>query len=183
MVIEQRGLVDDTLSFWVGESGQTSIVQLRRPVGADKAGRDHDPNTSSMWTADDDATGGRIVGETDDPCLLEEPAHVHDPRGTLFDHGKETDRPMGRDSRVTDLHGHEVKRLLTWQTGFQRLGRVAIGGEKASVSAFWSRTGSHGPGKRSRTERDSCVEGVAGEMLGSTRPFRSRDGALASEEP
>lgn len=117
--LKQRGLLDETLVVWGGEFGRTPMVELRRPDDADNAGRDHHPNAYSMWMAGGGLGGGRVVGRTDDLCLnvVEDPVHVHDLQATLlhllgFDHEKLTYRHMGRDFRLTDVHGHVMNRLL-----------------------------------------------------------------------
>ena len=117
--LKQRGLLDETLVVWGGEFGRTPMVELRRPDDADNAGRDHHPNAYSMWMAGGGLGSGRVVGRTDDLCLnvVEDPVHVHDLQATLlhllgFDHEKLTYRHMGRDFRLTDVHGHVVKQLL-----------------------------------------------------------------------
>ena len=117
--LKQRGLLDETLVVWGGEFGRTPMVELRRPDDADNAGRDHHPNAYSMWMAGGGLGGGRVVGRTDDLCLnvVEDPVHVHDLQATLlhllgFDHEKLTYRHMGRDFRLTDVHGHVAKQLL-----------------------------------------------------------------------
>jgi uncharacterized protein (DUF1501 family) len=117
--LKQRGLLDETLIVWGGEFGRTPMVEIRRPDDADNAGRDHHPNAYSMWMAGGGLRGGQVVGKTDDLCLevVEDPVHVHDLQATLlhllgFDHEKLTYRHMGRDFRLTDVHGQVVKKLL-----------------------------------------------------------------------
>ena len=62
---------------------------------------------------------GYTHGETDELCLkpVSGGVHVHDLQATLlhnlgFDHEKLTYRHMGRDFRLTDVHGTVVRDLL-----------------------------------------------------------------------
>lgn len=59
------------------------------------------------------------MGETDDYCynIVRDPVHVHDLQATILhlagiDHTKLTYRYMGRDFRLTDVHGKVVKEML-----------------------------------------------------------------------
>jgi len=117
--LKQRGLLDETLVIWGGEFGRTPMVEMRRPDETENAGRDHHPNAYSMWMAGGGLRGGHVVGETDELCLniTENPIHVHDLQATMlhllgFDHEKLTYRHMGRDFRLTDVHGRVEPALL-----------------------------------------------------------------------
>jgi uncharacterized protein (DUF1501 family) len=117
--LKQRGLLDETLVVWGGEFGRTPMVEVRRPQEADNAGRDHHPNAYSMWMAGGGIKGGQTIGTTDDLGMkpVEDPVHVHDLQATLlhclgFDHTKLTYHFMGRDFRLTDVHGEVVRKLL-----------------------------------------------------------------------
>ncbi len=95
------------------------MVELRRPDDASNAGRDHHPNAYSMWMAGGGLRRGTVVGKTDDLGLsvAEDPVHVHDLQATLlhllgFDHEKLTYRHMGRDFRLTDVHGQVMPQML-----------------------------------------------------------------------
>lgn len=112
--LKQRGLLDDTLLVWGGEFGRTPMVQ-----GGDN-GRDHHNRSFSMWLAGGGVKAGHIHGETDDLGfnVVRDPVHVHDLNATLlhllgFDHEKLTYRFQGRDYRLTDVHGHVVKGILS----------------------------------------------------------------------
>jgi arylsulfatase A-like enzyme len=72
-----------------------------------------------MWLAGGGVKGGVSYGETDDFSynITENPVHVHDLNATIlhllgFDHTKLTYRAQGRDFRLTDVHGHVVKKVL-----------------------------------------------------------------------
>ena len=83
-------------------------------------GRDHHPKAYSMWMAGGGIKPGTIHGTTDDLGynIIENPVHVHDLQATLmhclgFDHERLTFRSQGRDFRLTDVHGHVIKAILT----------------------------------------------------------------------
>ncbi len=117
--LKRLGLLDDTLVVWGGEFGRTPMVEIRKPEEAANAGRDHHPHAFSMWMAGGGIKGGYVHGETDELCLkvTKDPVHVHDLQATWlhqlgFDHEKLTYRHMGRDFRLTDVHGRVVNELL-----------------------------------------------------------------------
>ncbi len=112
--LKQRGLLDDTLVVWGGEFGRTPMVQ----GGND--GRDHHNRCFSVWLAGGGLKKGHVHGVTDDFGfnVAADPVHVHDLNATLlhllgFDHEKLTYRFQGRDYRLTDVHGHLVKGILS----------------------------------------------------------------------
>jgi len=118
--LKRLGLLDETLVIWGGEFGRTPMVEIRKPEEAANAGRDHHPHAFSMWMAGGGIKGGYVHGETDELCLhvTKDPVHVHDLQATWlnqlgFDHEKLTYRHMGRDFRLTDVHGRVVKELLS----------------------------------------------------------------------
>ena len=117
--LKQRGLLEDTLVVWAGEFGRTPMSEMRRPEDADNAGRDHNPNGYSIWLSGGGVKTGQVIGKTDDFSLniLEDKVHVNDLQATIlhllgFDHTRLTYRFMGREFRLTDVHGEVVKKLL-----------------------------------------------------------------------
>lgn len=117
--LKRRGLLDETLVVWGGEFGRTPMVEIRKPEEAANAGRDHQPGAYSMWMAGGGVKAGYVHGETDELCLsiTKDPVHVHDLQATIlnqmgFDHEKFTYKFMGRDFRLTDVHGVVQKGLL-----------------------------------------------------------------------
>ena len=111
--LKQQGMLDDTLVVWGGEFGRTPMVQ----GGND--GRDHHPNSFSMWFAGGGIKPGQTIGSTDELGfnVAEDSVHVHDLHATLlhllgFDHKKLTYRFQGRDYRLTDVHGELVDRMI-----------------------------------------------------------------------
>jgi hypothetical protein len=118
--LKRRGLLDETLVVWGGEFGRTPMVEIRKPEEAANAGRDHHPSAFSMWMAGGGMKGGYVHGETDELCLsvARDPVHVHDLQATIlhslgFDHERLTYPFMGRDFRLTDVHGKVVHDLLS----------------------------------------------------------------------
>lgn len=120
--LKQRGMLEDTLVIWGGEFGRTPTVELPDP-GANSGmvnGRDHNPYGFSMWVAGGGMKKGLVYGATDEFgfAAAEKKVHVHDLHATLlnqlgFDHEKFTYRYAGRDFRLTDVHGHVVRDLIS----------------------------------------------------------------------
>lgn len=111
--LKQHGMLDDTLVIWTGEFGRTPMVQ----GGND--GRDHHPNSFSLWMAGGGVKSGMTYGATDELGfnVAENPVHVHDLHATIlhllgFDHKQLTYRFQGRDYRLTDVHGEVVHSIL-----------------------------------------------------------------------
>jgi len=116
--LKQRGLLEDTLVIWGGEFGRTSFSQGR--LTATNYGRDHHPGCFSMWMAGAGVKPGITYGETDDFSynVIRDGVHVHDFQATLLhllgiDHEKLTFKHQGRRYRLTDVHGHVVKDILS----------------------------------------------------------------------
>ena len=115
--LKQRGLLEDTLVVWGGEFGRT----IYRQGGNEKTfGRDHHPRCFSIWMAGGGVKPGMSYGQTDEwgYNIVENGVHVHDLNATIlhlmgFDHERLTYRFQGRDYRLTDVHGHVVKSILT----------------------------------------------------------------------
>jgi Protein of unknown function (DUF1501) len=117
--LKQRGLLDDTLVIWGGEFGRTPMVETNPALGRSR-GRDHHPQAFTLWLAGGGIKQGLTYGATDELGfhVVEKPVHVHDLQATIlhllgFDHEKLTFRHAGRDFRLTDVHGHVVKDILT----------------------------------------------------------------------
>ncbi len=117
--LKRRGMLNDTLVVWGGEFGRTPVCEIRNTMEADNAGRDHHPQGYSMWLAGGGIKGGQVIGKTDEMgfFVTEDQVHVHDLQATImhtlgFDHTKLTYRYMGRDFRLTDIHGNVVKKML-----------------------------------------------------------------------
>ena len=117
--LKQRGLLEDTLVVWGGEFGRTPMSEFRRPEDASNAGRDHNPNGYTMWMTGGGIKTGQVIGKTDEFGLniLEDKVDINDLQATMlhllgFDHTKLTYRFMGREFRLTDVHGEVVRKLV-----------------------------------------------------------------------
>ncbi|MFZ2279866.1 MAG: DUF1501 domain-containing protein [Prosthecobacter sp.] len=115
--LKQRGLLDDTLIVWGGEFGRTTYSQGK--LEPTNHGRDHHGRCFTMWLAGGGVKPGLQFGETDDFCfnVARDPVHVHDLNATLLhllgiDHERLTYRAEGRDFRLTDVHGHVVRKVI-----------------------------------------------------------------------
>jgi len=111
--LEQRGLLADTLVLWGGEFGRT-------PDDPTQDGRGHNSKGYSMWMAGAGVKGGHVHGSTDEYGYeaIDGKVRIHDLHATLLhilglDHERLTYRWGGRDFRLTDVHGHVVKAILS----------------------------------------------------------------------
>ena len=115
--LKRRGMLEDTLVVWGGEFGRTPMVEASGALGR-KLGRDHHPQTFTMWMAGGGVPGGQTIGKTDELGFhpVEEPIHVHDIQATILhqlgiNHERLTFTFAGRDYRLTDVFGQVVKKL------------------------------------------------------------------------
>jgi hypothetical protein len=115
--LKQRGLLDETLVVWGGEFGRTNYSQGK--LTATDYGRDHHPRCFTMWLCGGGIRPGITHGATDDfgYNVITDPVHVHDLQATVLyllgiDHERLTYKFQGRDYRLTDVHGHVVKKIL-----------------------------------------------------------------------
>jgi len=115
--LKDRGLLDDTLVIWGGEFGRTPFGQ---GDPAAPKGRDHFGRAFSWWLAGGGVKAGHVHGATDDFGwnITADPIHVHDMQATIMhlagiDHTRLTYRYQGRQFRLTDVHGHVVKDILS----------------------------------------------------------------------
>ena len=113
--LKQQGMLDDVLVIWGGEFGRTPMGELRSPTG-----RDHHIDAFTMWLAGGGIKSGITHGKTDELGfgVIEGKTHVHDLQATILhqlglDHTKLTYRFQGRDFRLTDVHGHVIKEILS----------------------------------------------------------------------
>ena len=101
-----------------GEFGRTPFRE-GRTAGGNTLGRDHYPDSYSMWLAGGGIKGGYTHGESDELgfSIARDKVHVHDLHATVlhlmgFDHEKLTYRHAGRDYRLTDVSGRVVKEIV-----------------------------------------------------------------------
>jgi hypothetical protein len=111
--LKRRGMLEDTLVIWGGEFGRT-------PMSQGGNGRDHHTKSGAIFMAGGGVKGGMTFGETDPFGFgaIKDPFHVHDFHATMLhllgiDHLKLTYKYAGRNFRLTDVHGHVVKKILS----------------------------------------------------------------------
>ena len=109
--LKERGMLEETLVIWGGEFGRTPMAQ--------GDGRDHHIKGFSIWLAGGGIRGGISHGATDELgyMAVEDVVSVHDLHATMLyllgiDHTKLTFKFLGRDFRLTDVHGEVVKKIL-----------------------------------------------------------------------
>jgi hypothetical protein len=116
--LRQRGMLDDTLVIFNTEFGRTPYAQSDK----DKAGpgRDHNPETFSIWLAGAGLKHGIAYGASDDMGwkAAENPVDVHDFHATVLhllgiDHKRLTYYHNGIQRRLTNVHGNVVQAILT----------------------------------------------------------------------
>ena len=117
--LKRLGLLDSTLVIWGGEFGRTPMVETNPSLGR-SLGRDHHPQAFTIWMAGGGMKGGLAYGATDELGFhgVENPVHVHDVQATILnalglDHEQLTYEFQGRRFRLTDVHGHVVRDILT----------------------------------------------------------------------
>src|SRR5437764_8657515 len=111
--LKARGLLDDTIVIWTTEFG-------RMPCSQGSKGRDHNPYAFTSWLAGGGIKGGVSYGDSDEWSYkaVRNTAYCYDLHATILhllgiDHEKLTFRHNGIDRRLTDVHGHVIKDILT----------------------------------------------------------------------
>jgi hypothetical protein len=111
--LSERGLLSDTLVVWSTEFG-------RQPFTQGATGRDHNAGTSVGWLAGAGVKGGVAHGESDDWSwrAADGKAYCYDLHATILhlmgiDHEKLTVRHDGTNRRLTDVHGHVIREILS----------------------------------------------------------------------
>ncbi len=111
--LKQRGLLDDTLVVWTTEFGRMPFTQ-----GA--TGRDHNGGTFVTWLAGAGVKGGVSYGKSDEFSYqtVEDETYCYDLHATILhllgvDHERLTVRHNGIDRRLTDVHGHVIREVLS----------------------------------------------------------------------
>jgi hypothetical protein len=112
--LKARGLLDDTLVVWTTEFGRMPTFQK----GA--MGRDHNPKGFTAWLAGAGVKHGFSFGATDEfgYQAVENVVDVHDFHATILhllglDHTRLTYNHNGTSRRLTDVHGHVIREVLT----------------------------------------------------------------------
>ncbi len=113
--LKQRGLLEDTIILWTTEFG-------RMPSSQGGKGRDHNPFVFTNWLCGGGIKGGTTYGESDQwgykPLDRANPTKVYDVHATILhqlgiDHTRLTYRHNGIDRRLTDVHGHVIKEIIS----------------------------------------------------------------------
>ncbi|MEQ9409701.1 MAG: DUF1501 domain-containing protein [Fuerstiella sp.] len=111
--LKARGLSDDTLLIWTTEFGRTPFAQ-----GGD--GRDHNGGSFVTWLAGAGVNAGTSYGRSDDwgYQAVEGKTYCYDFHATVLhllgiDHKRLVYRQNGIDRRLTDVHGHVVREILS----------------------------------------------------------------------
>jgi hypothetical protein len=117
--LKQRGMLEDTLVIWGGEFGRTPFLQ-GKIEDYQNWGRDHHPYVFSIWMAGAGVKPGLTYGASDDFGFnpVQNNVHVHDFQATIMhllgiDHELFTFKHQGRRYRLTDVHGHVVRGILS----------------------------------------------------------------------
>jgi len=112
--LKQRGMLNDVLVVWCTEFGRMPTHQ------EGTSGRDHNPDAFTTWMMGAGIRGGVSFGETDDfgRRSVVDVATVYDFYATMLhllglDHEKLTYYHNGAARRLTDVHGHVLKSVLT----------------------------------------------------------------------
>ncbi|QEG43330.1 DUF1501 domain-containing protein [Roseimaritima ulvae] len=112
--LKQRGLLKDTLVVWCTEFGRMPTFQ------AGASGRDHNPKGFTAWLAGAGVKAPFTYGATDEfgYQAVEDVATVYDFHATILhilglDHERLTYYHNGIERRLTDVHGHVLKPILS----------------------------------------------------------------------
>lgn len=110
--LKSRGLLDSTLVICTSEFG-------RQPASQGGKGRDHNPGAFTAWMAGGGVKGGSAYGSTDElgSQAVENPAYCYDLHATALhllglDHEKLSFYHNGIQRRLTDVHGHVIRKLI-----------------------------------------------------------------------
>ena len=113
--LKQRGLLDDTLVVLTTEFGRLPITE-----GIGEAGRDHNPEGFTAFLAGAGVKRGFSYGATDELGYkaVADPVTIYDFHATVLhllglDHTRLTWYHNGLRRRLTDVHGHVLKDLLS----------------------------------------------------------------------
>ena len=113
--LKQRGMLEDTIILWTTEFG-------RMPSSQGGKGRDHNPYVFTNWLCGGGIKGGVSYGPSDQwgykPLDREHFTQGYDIHATLLhllgiDHTALTFRHNGVDRRLTNVHGHVIKDIIS----------------------------------------------------------------------
>lgn len=115
--LKQRGLLADTLVLFTTEFGRTPFANA--PAGVPGLGRDHNPEGFTCWMAGGGLRGGMQYGRTDEIGwkAVEDRVTWPDFHATFLhllgiDHQRLTFYHDGIERRLTNVHGHVLRKLL-----------------------------------------------------------------------
>ena len=115
--LRQRGMLEDTLVFWIGEFGRQPEAQILS--GKIANGRDHNSKGFSAWMAGGGIKPGITYGETDELGMhaIKDRVSHHDLHAPILhllglDHERLTYQFGGRDFRLTDEVGRVVTEII-----------------------------------------------------------------------
>jgi hypothetical protein len=115
--LRQRGMFEDTLVIFNTEFGRTPYAQSAMDQAG--PGRDHNPETFTIWMAGAGLKHGMAYGTSDEVGwkAAENPLDVHDFHATVvhilgIDHRRLTYYHNGIQRRLTNVHGNVVKAIL-----------------------------------------------------------------------
>jgi hypothetical protein len=121
--LKQRGLLKDVLVLWTTEFGRMPTHQ------EGTSGRDHNPDGFTCWMMGAVIRGGTSYGATDEfgRRSVDKVTSVYDYYATAlhllgFDHERLTFRYNGANRRLTDVHGHVIRDLLTSAAAMAKAG-------------------------------------------------------------
>ena len=113
--LQQRGLLEETLVICTTEFGRQPAAQGQRA-----SGRDHNAGAFTAWLAGGGIKGGVGYGATDELGFkaVENPSYSYDLHATALhllgiDHSKLTFYHNGIERRLTDVHGHVIREIIT----------------------------------------------------------------------
>jgi uncharacterized protein (DUF1501 family) len=112
--LKARGLLEDTLVVWSTEFGRMPTFQ------AGAQGRDHNPKGFTVWLAGAGVKKALSHGATDEfgYKAVEKVATIYDLHATILhllglDHERLSFYHNGIERRLTDVHGHVIRDVLT----------------------------------------------------------------------
>jgi hypothetical protein len=112
--LKQRGMLKDVLVLWTTEFGRMPTHQ------EGTAGRDHNPDGFTVWMMGAGVKGAAVYGATDEfgRRAVENVATVYDFYATVLhllglDHERLTFYHNGTNRRLTDVHGHVIREVLS----------------------------------------------------------------------
>lgn len=111
--LKSSGLLEDTLVICTSEFGRMCCSQGGK-------GRDHNPFAFTSWIAGGGIKGGSAYGESDEFAYktVKDPVYCYDLHATALhllgiDHTKLTHYHNGIERRLTDVHGHVIREILS----------------------------------------------------------------------